>query len=91
MAGTIQQLAEEVRSHRSWQPADPDDLHDGIKGMGDVTGAVGEVLNAWGDAIDETNADPQIGDALREASAAINTIMEELDAKLSGGIMQRRG
>ena len=91
MAGTIQQLAQEIRTHVGWNPDDPQDLHDSMQGMGQVGTAMEDAFRSWAQHLAETNVDPSMPEAREEAANAIHTVMDGLDAKFGGGVMRRSG
>jgi hypothetical protein len=86
-----QQLADEIESYSGWDPRDPDDLHESVQSMHQVTGALQTVFNRWADALDGTRIDPSVPETLREKAGQLAAMMDELEQELGGGIMERRG
>ena len=91
MASQAEQVSGEISALGSWDPGDPQDLHDHVSSLHQVGGATAAMYRQAARTIEGTGLDRNYVDALDEAASSIDSIIEELQQRIGGGAMRRGG
>jgi len=91
MASQAEQVSGEISALGSWDPGDAQDLHDHVSSLHQVGGATADMYRQSARTIEGTGLHPDYVDALDEAASSIDSIIEELQQRIGGGVMRRGG
>jgi hypothetical protein len=88
MASQVQNAAEALEDAGGWEPSDPQDVHDTIQAIPRIPRGAQELLRRVASQLEEhPNVDPATSEAIHEAASQLSAISDQLEQKLSAGVM----
>ena len=91
MATQAESVADEIESLGSWNPGDPDDLHDTLRTLHRIQQATASAYKQIADTLDSTGVHSDYPEALQEHSSSLTSLADDLEDRIGGGVMKRGG